>query len=217
MVLLFEPFINSSKQPEVSLNIGLDLFACNRNNKIWLSRHHSLNISIISHTDKLLHVSLCLHNSSVIYCTFIYAKCNHIDRRLLWTDLVNFSTSVTRTWLVRGDLNFVLNTSEYFGTIPSLLPCNEFSNMISDCGLCDTLFIRSMFTSCRLTTTLISKRLDRILVKLSWNSFFHITSVEHLHRALSDHYPFLSLLLILILLEVLVSVSKHVDNSSLFS
>lgn len=74
-------------------------------------------------------------------CTFIYAKCNHIDRRSIWADLVTISSFVSGPWLIGGDFNVVFSASECLGTVPSLLHSNEFADMISDCGLLDISFI----------------------------------------------------------------------------
>lgn len=121
---------------------------------------HSLNVSIICYVDQLLRVSICLPNSIVFLCTFIYAKYNHVDKWSLWADLVTISCSVSGPWFVGADFNVVLSASKYLGTISFFLPSNEFGEWYPIAAFV-ALFIGSMFIWCRPTLTPISKRLDR--------------------------------------------------------
>lgn len=87
----------------------------------------------------------------MIFCTFIHAKCNYLRRRSIWADLVSISL------LSRALSAVVLSASECCGTVPALLPCSDFANMVL-IGLCDIPFIGSP------TSPHILKHLDRVLV-----------------------------------------------------
>lgn len=57
-IYLLQPLIDSSKQSEMGHNIGLNLFSCNSNNKIWSFCKHFTNVSFICSYNQFLHVSV---------------------------------------------------------------------------------------------------------------------------------------------------------------
>lgn len=88
-----------------------------------------------------LHVSIIFPNLDSICCTFVYAECNYVDRRSLWSDLRSLATNISFPWLVGCDFNVVLSPNKCLGTFPPILPFQEFAKMI----LIVTSMIRLLF------------------------------------------------------------------------
>ncbi|XP_073037146.1 uncharacterized protein [Primulina eburnea] len=123
---------------------------------------------------------------TTVFCSFVYAKCDYIERRQLWTSLLQVKPD-QGPWLVGGDFNVVRNSSECLGSSGGrLLPMEEFNHFILDSGLVDAGFEGSSFTW---TNKTIWKRLDRVFVSVDWGDHFHSIRVEHLIRTVSDHCP----------------------------
>ncbi|XP_073273383.1 uncharacterized protein [Primulina huaijiensis] len=104
---------------------------------------------------------------TTVFCSFVYAKCDYIERRQLWTSLLQVKPD-QGPWLVGGDFNVVINSSECLGSSV------------------DAGFEGSSFTW---TNKTIWKRLDRVFVSVDWCDHFHSIRVEHLIRTVSDHCP----------------------------
>ncbi|XP_073152140.1 uncharacterized protein [Henckelia pumila] len=63
---------------------------------------------------------------------------------------------------------------------------HDFSEFIVEAGLIDAGYVGSKFTW---TNKRVWKRLDRVLMPVSWSGVFNDFKVEHLHRGSSDHCP----------------------------
>ncbi|XP_073037148.1 uncharacterized protein [Primulina eburnea] len=124
-----------------------------------------------------------------IFCSFVYARCDYVQRRDLWASLL-LVKPVLGPWLVGGDFNVVRDASECLGSRGGrLLPMEEFNTFILDSGLIDAGFEGSSFTW---TNNTIWKRLDMVLVSVDWGDHFNSIRVEHLARTVSDHCPLLT-------------------------
>ncbi|XP_073029257.1 uncharacterized protein [Primulina eburnea] len=97
---------------------------------------------------------------TTVFCSFVYAKCDYIERRQLWTSLLQVKPD-HGPWLVGGDFNVVRNSSECLGSSGGrFASMEEFNHFILDSGLVDAGFEGSSFTW---TNKTIWKRLDRVL------------------------------------------------------
>lgn len=110
LLLLLETLFDPSDQSDVASKLCLTHFVCNSNGEIWIFLWPSINVYVNSHTDELLHVGIYLADSSIIHCTFIYAKYNYIERRSLWVDIGNLSSPISGPWLV----GLILSCSKCF-------------------------------------------------------------------------------------------------------
>ncbi|KAK4733421.1 hypothetical protein R3W88_007682 [Solanum pinnatisectum] len=101
-----------------------------------------------------------------------YAKNSYNHRKILWENLRNITTSITRPWLVCGDFNEVTNALEKLGGRPSNnTKCSAFINCLDDMNMID---------------------LDRFLSNHEWLNPFPNSTVHHLlPRTHSDHCPVL--------------------------
>ncbi|XP_075499933.1 uncharacterized protein LOC142538505 [Primulina tabacum] len=86
------------------------------------------------------HQGVRLFLPSEVFCSFVYASCGYIERRDLWSSLLQIKPALG-PWLVGGDFNVVRDASECLGTRGGkLLPMEEFNTFILDSGLVDADF-----------------------------------------------------------------------------
>ncbi|CAK8576177.1 unnamed protein product [Lathyrus sativus] len=95
----------------------------------------------------------------------IYSSCSIVDKRLLWSELLNLKSSMPLgEWLIGGDFNAVKTTSERMGRgRPNFVEMEELSYFIDAIGLIDLLVVGNMFTSFN-SSGKCRSRLDRILL-----------------------------------------------------
>lgn len=125
--------------------------------------------------------------------TALYANPREGKSRVLWEDILHFSNSVSRSWLMVGDINVVSKPSEQKGGAEvDIQKCIDFHNWINDCHLMDLGFVGSRF-SWRGPKwqggDKIFKRLDRALCNVNWRLRFHEAIDWVLPRVQSDHQP----------------------------
>lgn len=71
--------------------------------------------------------------------TFVYAKCNKVDRRALWADLEGVVPS-NIPWIVSGDFNIIrLDSERRRGRPCSRVAMEDFNVWVQNCGLVDML------------------------------------------------------------------------------
>ncbi|GMI72452.1 hypothetical protein HRI_000914500 [Hibiscus trionum] len=111
-----------------------------------------------------------------------------------WNLLRSLSENQNLPWLVMGDFNEILLSSEKEGG--RLRPnrnMEAFRSALEDCGLMDLGFTGHWYTweKGRLSTNVIRERLDRGVANSSWWDSFPDFSVQHLSHSMSDHCPVL--------------------------
>lgn len=119
------------------------------------------------------------------YCTFIYAHNSQDKRKSLWNDLLQIHVTMTSAWVVMGDLNVVLNSSEKVNV--NGLHCQvgmELSDVLSGTSLHDHKYVGQQFTWDNGSTYC---KLDRILVNDLWEHNHTESLVDFLPKGVSDH------------------------------
>jgi hypothetical protein len=108
--------------------------------------------------------------------------------------LSNLGNSFGGVWLVLGDFNSILSSSEKsggrdFGSTSH----GNFANFVHSNALVNLSFVGNKFTwsNCRAGRDNIRERLDRGLANQSWVHLFPNSLVNHLPATLSDHCPIL--------------------------
>ncbi|KAG2704764.1 hypothetical protein I3760_05G020100 [Carya illinoinensis] len=77
------------------------------------------------------------NNGVVLLGTFVYVKCNEVDRKDLW-DHLNGISGVGVPWMVLGDFNIIRVDDEHIGgRLRPLCAMAEFHDCINTCGLID--------------------------------------------------------------------------------
>ncbi|XP_073031339.1 uncharacterized protein [Primulina eburnea] len=189
ILAIFEPMTVLDHRFMTS-QLGFHQVISNSNNKIWVFSSEDVKVERLLDHDQFLHlrVSAAFLPADVFY-SFVYAKCDHIERRHLWDSLIQ-AKPASGPWLVGGDFNVVRDASECLGTSGGRsLPMEEFNDFILQSGLVDAGFEGSSFTW---TNKSIWKRLDRVFVSVDWGDHFHSIRIQHLPRTVSDHCPLLA-------------------------
>ncbi|KAJ0094336.1 hypothetical protein Patl1_15029 [Pistacia atlantica] len=128
-----------------------------------------------------------------LFISFIYAKCNSIERRELWQSL-ELVDSKEDPWLVVGDFNVIREDSERVGGHPRpIRAMEEFNNCIDHCGLLDMQVTGRRLSWCNGHEghTRSWARLDRALINIHYANRFPSACFEYLNRKTSDHCPML--------------------------
>lgn len=145
-----------------------------------------INVNIINCLVKLDSMS----TASLV--TFIYGALNDIDKNNQWQYLDDIRHNHRNSWILIGDLNFILNSDEKEGgNTPSQFVPDYYNNLIHTRGLYNMNYIGNPFTwtNRREVEELILERLDRSCASLDWFQSFTNAITYHLTSLGSDHCP----------------------------
>ncbi|GAU51943.1 hypothetical protein TSUD_417260, partial [Trifolium subterraneum] len=156
----------------------------------------SLGPVVFSFTgDGFIGVCLDLVDKHVRCCVInVYAKCNIVDKRRLWSDLLmtkrGFGDIV---WCIVGDFNSVVDSSERRGVVVGAVhsqsrEMREFGQFLEELEVVDLPLIGRSFTWFHPNGITMS-RLDRILVSTDWIPLWGNPNVWVASRDVSDHCP----------------------------
>ncbi|XP_070020692.1 uncharacterized protein [Nicotiana sylvestris] len=125
----------------------------------------------------------------------IYASTKAVNRRELWENLENVSTSYNVPWLVVGDFNDTLRQEEKFGGRRiNRSRSTRFWSCVNFCKLIDLGFKGGRYTWSnhrRNNNGLILERLDRCFANEDWLVNYLNVSITHLPKTYSEHNPLL--------------------------
>ncbi|KAL0293635.1 UNVERIFIED_CONTAM: hypothetical protein Sradi_6926400 [Sesamum radiatum] len=143
---------------------------------------------------RLIHSSVFIRSLHLsVFITVVYGVNNVVGRRELWRDLTRISTMVTDIpWLVGGDFNTVLDSSEVCGQSVDIRgAADEFQGCLQDTGLIHVPMHGERFTwhNCSRDSRSLWKRLDRLLVNDRWLGNWPDTTYVSLNARTSDHSP----------------------------
>lgn len=98
--------------------LGLTYYGSNANGKIWIFAHQDATFETEVDTEQVLHGKLTaswLRHPVFLYV--VYGKCTREGRYPLWSMLRELAISIEGfPWLVGGDFNTILHTSEREGS-----------------------------------------------------------------------------------------------------
>ncbi|XP_073305752.1 uncharacterized protein [Primulina huaijiensis] len=173
VLAVLEPMIDLD-QRYMTRRLGFSGVISNLSGHIWVFFAADVKVECVFDHAQFLHLRVSASFlPTEIFCSFVYASCDYVQRRDLWASLL-LVKPVLGPWLVGGDFNVVRDASECLGSRGGrLLPMEEFNTFIIDSGMIDAGFEGSSFTW---TNKTIWKRSIR---------------VEHLARTVSDHCPLL--------------------------
>ncbi|CAN1131439.1 Transposon TX1 uncharacterized 149 kDa protein [Linum perenne] len=157
---------------------------------IWLLwNDDNISIRVLASSSQFIHTEIKWESGKLVLATFIYASPSLVGRRVLWDDLRNLARSVSYAWVLLGDFNAMVDSTDKWGGASfNQSQAAEFRSCIGDCQLIDTGFVGPKFTWFRRN---LRERLDRCLGNDLWLTLFPDAATFHLERLKSDHRPLL--------------------------
>ncbi|GJV37057.1 sodium/hydrogen exchanger 6 [Tanacetum coccineum] len=89
---------------------------CSKGSRIILGWNDDLvDVMIMAQTNQVMHVQVNTRvDHKTLFCSFVYADNNYIDRRVLWSNLVgHVGLMRNRPWVLLGDFNAALNLEDH--------------------------------------------------------------------------------------------------------
>lgn len=164
--------------------------------KIWLLWHPSVSVSVLQKSLQCISCSVKLPFVAVeLAVTLVYASNGRKMRRELWSELTYLSAHAlvaSMPWTVVGDFNQILDASENSSAsaVYSTRGMRDFLNCTVSAALSDLPWCGNSFTwSNNQGLTVISKKLDRILVNDAWLACFPDSLGVFGDPGISDHNP----------------------------
>ncbi|XP_075659168.1 uncharacterized protein LOC142629059 [Castanea sativa] len=135
-----------------------------------------------------------LHADTIGYSGGIWVLWKLEERKLLWKNLASIAPMHDLPWLMLGDFNEMLSSSDKLGGNP-LIPrrVQMFKDCLDSCGMVDLGFHGPRFTwvNKREVGHFIQERLDRGFANSEWRRMYLEAAIHHLVRTHSDHCPVL--------------------------
>ncbi|CAH9124930.1 unnamed protein product [Cuscuta epithymum] len=193
LLITIEPLVDCKKAHSFKLDLGFNEVIYSQTTKIWVFWDSNfINVSEVNWNPQFVHFKVSCGETKG-WVTGVYGKHTVVERRDLWSALVQFSTHIKDPWMLGGDFNAFVDHDEHQGdSIPDLNSMLDFKNCIADCGLIDLPFSGNKFTWTGVRSNgRIWRRLDRVLFNEAMLDAFDDIKVNHLHKAPSDHSPLL--------------------------
>lgn len=127
------------------------------------------------------------------YCSAIYASPVFANCCRLWDYLYQLREAIVGPWIILGDFNEVLLSSEVAGGNFHPSRACLLAQLLTDCNLLDLRYTGGLFTW-RKNIQLgghVRKKLDRIVADVDWQLAFAHSLVEVLPQHASNHNPLL--------------------------
>ncbi|XP_042518500.1 uncharacterized protein LOC122092229 [Macadamia integrifolia] len=194
-----EPMIPSDAFPTLFFNkLGFDPdFIHNERlggvSNLWLIwRRGVAKPVVLSSSEQQISVSVQWAQETFIL-SVVHAKCLRAARRELWTDLVATHPGLTTPWMILGDFNATLLSSEKRGPGSfNLGSAGDFGAMVDTCSLIQVPSQGRKFTwTNNRRRGHVSAVLDRSFCNEAWISYFQECHQFVLQRVASDHTPIL--------------------------
>lgn len=190
--VILEPRISGKKADAVIQKLGFAhshrVEADGFSGGIWVLWSSNVSIDILTNHVQFIHMQVhCPSTPTRFLFTAVYGSPQAKFRKFLWQDLMTLNPGHTEPWLLSGDFNAIVSSTERRGGSDRTLGgCKLFSSFINALGLIDMGFHGHRFTWRRGT---LLQRLDRALCNTQFSSLFPNSSVDHLPKILSDHRP----------------------------
>ncbi|GMI64370.1 hypothetical protein HRI_000106300 [Hibiscus trionum] len=174
---------------------GIDVSAVGRSGGLSMGWKNCCKVSLRSYSVR--HIDVLIEDDSEgnqWRCTGFYGHPEEQHRGESWDLLRSLDDMPDTPWLVLGDFNeIVLSSEKQGGRDRPVRQMEGFSAALSDCGLDDLGFTGQWFTweKGKFSNTNIRERLDRGVANGAWWELFPDYKVAHLQHSFSDHCPVL--------------------------
>lgn len=190
-----EPMQKRKKLESYRRKLGTLQAFVNVSNKIWVFVDEDHVVEVIIDMQQQLTLEMTnIDTYRSVMVTFVYAKCDAIERIELWDSLYAVSRDMSTPCLTGGDFNIIWDQEEKFGGLPvSLNEFNDFRHCVNTCNVTDLGFKGSIYTwwNGRAEEDCIFKTLDRCFANIEFQQFWHALEITHLSKIGSDHSPML--------------------------
>lgn len=112
ILAVLEPFQRENKMRLLARKLQFTNCMSNEQEegKIWVFWREEFTVDWIGASNQAMH-GIFTKGSGTMMISFIYAKCNALERRSLWLELESIMVSGV-PWLVTGDFNIIKNDLE---------------------------------------------------------------------------------------------------------
>ncbi|XP_075499823.1 uncharacterized protein LOC142538376 [Primulina tabacum] len=115
ILAILEPMIDLDVR-FMTRRFGFSRVISNSSGHIWVFFAEDVMVECFFYHTQFLHFRVsATFLPTTVFCSFVYAKCDYIERRQLWNSLLQVKPA-QGPWLVGGDFNVVRNSSECLGS-----------------------------------------------------------------------------------------------------
>lgn len=153
ILLLVEPLISGHKASKVIRRMGFSshhhVEAVGFSGGLWLLWDDvDFSLDILATGDQFIHARVVpARGEDLWFLTGVYGSPRLSDRDELWHNLRNLSQSTVGPWVLLGDFNAYIYSSEKWGGAPAnTVAMRRFLDCVNDCALLDLGFSGPPFT-----------------------------------------------------------------------
>ncbi|XP_048422575.1 uncharacterized protein LOC125469371 [Pyrus x bretschneideri] len=193
---ILEPRISGERAIEVIKGLGFSNYyvvdANGFSGGVWLLWNNEVvNLTVVACSSQTI-TAVVMDGQIQWMLTVVYASPCPRVRSHLWPYLDGVSAASKLPWLIAGDFNELIHSSEKKGGRP-VNKNSGLGNWSSRNSLVDLGFIGAKFTWSKKNEhgEIVWERLDRGLCNIAWRHIFSEAYVRHLAKVKSDHCPLL--------------------------
>ena len=158
---------------------------------LWWRRGVALDIWQVK--SNYIHAVFRAHADNIAWSFFgVYAPTQYFEKVQFWEEMKVKLSRLKRPWIIMGDLNVLLDSSEkQGGTVPRWRKCRILRNFLAQSGGVDLGSSGGFYTwnNGRDHVNLVRERLDRVIGSHDWLTSFQKAGVKTLAMIGSDHAP----------------------------
>lgn len=155
--------------------------------------NQEVEIEILSECSNFIDTCIKAEGKS-FFMTFIYGAPEQSKRKVIWNQLTDIGKDRAKEWILTGDFNDIIDSSEKFGGPPrpegSFV---DFRTFMSECDLYDLRHSGNLLSwRGQRHDHLVFCRLDRVMSNSAWAESYPSGRSEYLRFEGSDHRPLIT-------------------------
>ena len=198
MVFLMETKLNNKKLELIRIKLGFKntfgVDSVGKSGGLALLWHGECNIEVQNFSRRHINTIVLLNGGNPWKWTGFYGHPDTNRKEESWSLLRKLSELQSEAWMVMGDCNEILDSSEKLGGGDRPMRQMEaFRRTLYDCAITDLGFYGPKFTwnNCKEEGNFIQERLDKGVANKEWCSRFPNFCISMEVVACSDHNPIL--------------------------